>query len=110
MIQCRRRQPGGKPTAARTVWRRADTFRVMADASSFHEHFKAVTGTTPLQFQKDLRLIKARALLEQGSQAVSEVAFAVGYESPTHLSRDYSRKFGVPRSRDGTFLRGPLEA
>lgn len=68
--------------------------------SSFHEHFKSVTGTTPLQYQKDLRLIAARALLVDRNQTVSEAAYAVGYESPTHFSRDYSRKFGLPPSRD----------
>ena len=69
-------------------------------ASSFHEHFKTVTGTTPLQYQKDLRLITARSLLTAQGQSVSETAFAVGYESPTHFSRDYTRKFGLPPSRD----------
>jgi AraC-like DNA-binding protein len=69
-------------------------------ASSFHEHFKSVTGTTPLQYQKDLRLIAARTLLVDQGQTVSEVAYAVGYESPTHFSRDYSKKFGLPPSRE----------
>jgi AraC-like DNA-binding protein len=67
--------------------------------SSFHEHFKAVTGTTPLQYQKDLRLIEAHALLTALTHAVSEAAYAVGYESPNHFSRDYSKKFGVPPSK-----------
>ena len=70
-------------------------------ASSFHEHFKSVTGTTPLQYQKDLRLIEAKTLLLNRNHTVSEAAYAVGYESPTHFSRDYSRKFGLPPSRDG---------
>ncbi len=34
----------------------------------------------------------------------SEAAYAVGYESPTHFSRDYSRKFGLPPSREATML------
>jgi len=62
--------------------------------SSFHEHFKLVTGTTPLQYQKDLRMIEARNLLASGARSVSVAGFEVGYESPTHFSRDYSRKFG----------------
>ncbi|MBD3663712.1 AraC family transcriptional regulator [Sulfitobacter aestuariivivens] len=62
--------------------------------SSFHEHFKSVTGTTPLQYQKDLRMIEARALLAKGVPSVSVAGFEVGYESLTHFSRDYSRKFG----------------
>lgn len=73
-------------------------------ASSFHTHFKSVTGTTPLQYQKDLRLIEAKALLTGGSHTVTEAAYAVGYESPTHFSRDYSRKFGRPPSRDGSLM------
>ncbi len=63
-------------------------------SSSFHEHFKSVTGTTPLQYQKDLRMIEARTLLERGVPSVSFAGFEVGYESPTQFSRDYSRKFG----------------
>ena len=62
--------------------------------SSFHTHFKAITGTSPLQYQKDLRLIEAQRLLNGGEQSVSLVSLTVGYESPTHFSRDYSRKFG----------------
>ncbi|MGJ8623153.1 MAG: AraC family transcriptional regulator N-terminal domain-containing protein [Yoonia sp.] len=62
--------------------------------SSFHEHFKSVTGTTPLQYQKDLRMIEARTLLERGVPSVSFAGFEVGYESATQFSRDYSRKFG----------------
>ena len=68
--------------------------------SSFHEHFKSVTGTTPLQYQKDLRMIEARALLARGVTSVSVAGFEVGYESPTHFSRDYSRKFGCSPKHD----------
>ena len=62
--------------------------------SSFHEHFKALTATTPLQYQKDLRLLKARHLLMNGAHSVANAAFEVGYESHTQFSREYSRKFG----------------
>ncbi len=69
-------------------------------ATSFHQHFKTVTGTTPLQYQKDLRLITARTLLAGQRKSVSQAAYEVGYESPTHFSRDYSRKFGTSPGRD----------
>jgi len=69
-------------------------------ASSFHKHFKSVTLTTPLQYQKDLRLTEARRLLHEGRASVSTAAFDVGYESPSQFSREYSRKFGVPPSAD----------
>ena len=67
-------------------------------ASSFHAHFRSITETTPLQYQKDLRLIEARRLLSEQGLSVSAAAFDVGYESPTHFSREYSRKFGVAPS------------
>ena len=63
-------------------------------ASSFYKHFKAVTATTPLQYQKDLRLTEARRLLLGGVHSVSSAAYTVGYESPSQFSREYSRKFG----------------
>jgi AraC-like DNA-binding protein len=68
--------------------------------SSFHEHFKAVTATTPLQYQKELRLLEARRLLVDEQRSVTEAAFDVGYHSPTQFSREYSRKFGVPPRED----------
>ena len=68
--------------------------------SSFHKHFKSITETTPLQYQKDLRLLEARRLLQEGQHSVSGVAFEVGYESPTQFSREYARKFGASPHND----------
>src|SRR5690606_14118641 len=63
--------------------------------SSFHKHFNSMPRTTPLQYQKDLRLPEARRLLLAGEASVSSAAFDVGYESPSQFSREYSRKFGA---------------
>jgi AraC-like DNA-binding protein len=65
---------------------------------AFHRHFKAATAMTPLQFQKALRLQEARRLLLADSD-VTATAFAVGYESASQFSREYSRMFGIPPSR-----------
>jgi AraC-like DNA-binding protein len=74
--------------------------RVGMSASSFHKHFKMITATTPLQYQKDLRLLEARRLLRTGGASVTTAAFDVGYESPNQFSREYARKFGVPPRHD----------
>jgi AraC-like DNA-binding protein len=74
--------------------------RVGMSASSFHKHFKTITSTTPLQYQKELRLLEARRLLTTGGASVTTAAFDVGYESPSQFSREYARKFGVPPSQD----------
>ncbi|MDU1847759.1 MAG: AraC family transcriptional regulator [Niallia nealsonii] len=68
--------------------------------SSLHRHFKDVTAMSPIQFQKKLRLQEARRLLLSGSTDASNVAFQVGYESPSQFSREYSRMFGFPPIED----------
>jgi AraC-like DNA-binding protein len=74
--------------------------RVGMSASSFHKHFRTVTSTTPLQYQKELRLLEARRLLKTGGASVTTAAYEVGYESSSQFSREYARKFGVPPSQD----------
>jgi AraC-like DNA-binding protein len=74
--------------------------RVGMSASSFHKHFKTITRTTPLQYQKELRLLEARQLLRTHGASVTGAAYDVGYESPSQFSREYARKFGVPPSKD----------
>ncbi|MDU8943618.1 AraC family transcriptional regulator [Ovoidimarina sediminis] len=68
--------------------------------SSFHAHFKAVTGLSPGRYQKDIRLLEARRLILETEAPMSAVAFDVGYESPAQFSRDYARKFGRPPRED----------
>ena len=68
--------------------------------SSFHKHFKSITASSPLQFQKELRLLEARRLLRTRATSVSAAGFDVGYESATQFSREYARKFGAPPKQD----------
>ncbi|MBO0343651.1 AraC family transcriptional regulator [Roseibium limicola] len=68
--------------------------------SSFHGHFKAFTGITPMQFQKRLRLMEARRLIQLEGVSISASAFQVGYESSSQFSREYSRQFGQPPRQD----------
>ena len=74
--------------------------RVGMSSSAFFEHFKAITGTSPLKYQKDLRLLHARDALRTTGSKVSEIAFGVGYESSAQFSREYSRKFGRSPRQD----------
>ncbi len=73
--------------------------------SSFHRHFRAVTAMTPIQFQKQIRLQEARARLLADADDVAAVGYAVGYDSPSQFSREYSRLFGAPPGRDVARLR-----
>ena len=67
--------------------------------ASLHRHFKAVTGLSPLQYQKRKRLMRAKNLLVFDRLGVAEVAKAVGYASAAQFSRDFSAYFGTPPSR-----------
>ena len=78
--------------------------KTLADAagmsiSVFHKHFRNVTTLTPLQFQKQLRLVEARKLMLVQGAAISTAAHRVGYESVTQFTREYSRMFGQPPAR-----------
>jgi AraC-like DNA-binding protein len=78
-------------------------------ASAFHRHFKAVTTMSPLQFQKQLRLLTARSLLVAQAKDASHVAFEVGYESASQFSREYARFFGLPPAKDANRLRRVIQ-
>lgn len=74
--------------------------------TTFHQHFKALTAMSPLQYQKRLRLIEARRLMLTENLDAAAAAFRVGYESPSQFSREYGRQFGAPPVRDIAKLRG----
>lgn len=77
--------------------------------SSLHRHFKEITLMSPIQFQKQMRLQQARILLLSESADAADVAFQVGYESPSQFSREYSRMFGLPPKEDIKRLREQYE-
>ncbi|NJO40616.1 MAG: AraC family transcriptional regulator [Cyanobacteria bacterium CRU_2_1] len=74
-------------------------------AASFHRHFKAVTSMSPLQYQKQLRLLTARQMMLAEAIDATQAAYRVGYESTSQFSREYSRMFGAPPIRDIERLR-----
>lgn len=68
--------------------------------SSFHLHFRQITSLSPLQFQKQLRLIEARRRMVADGVSASTAAYDVGYESVPQFTREYRRMFGMPPVRD----------
>ena len=68
--------------------------------SSFHQHFKAVTAMSPLQYQKVLRLHEARRLMLARMMDAGSAGRHVGYLSASQFSREYTRLFGRAPTRD----------
>jgi AraC-like DNA-binding protein len=73
--------------------------------SSLYQNFKTITSMSPIQFQKKIRLEEAKLMLFNQNIEASQVAFAVGYESPSQFSREYSRMFGMSPKAHIDFLR-----
>jgi AraC-like DNA-binding protein len=75
--------------------------------STLHHRFRSLTGMSPLQYQKQIRLQAARARMLADEIDAATVAFEVGYESASQFNREYSRLFGLPPVRDVRNLRSP---
>lgn len=73
---------------------------VNMSVSTLHRHFKCITGFSPLQYQKHLRLYEAQRLMLAENERADMAALAVGYESITQFNREYKRMFGEPPHRD----------
>ncbi|WP_285261215.1 AraC family transcriptional regulator [Halopseudomonas bauzanensis] len=76
----------------------------MSESALYHS-FKQVTRMSPVQFQKKLRLHEARRLMLSEGLEAATASYRVGYESPSHFSREYSRMFGAPPRADVIKLR-----
>jgi AraC-like DNA-binding protein len=89
------RQNYASPFRIETVAREA-----RMSPSALHHSFKSVTAMSPLQYQKQIRLQEARQLMLGQAMDAATASHHVGYESPSQFSREYSRLFGAPPSRD----------
>lgn len=81
---------------------------VYMSISSLHRHFRKVTGFSPLQYHKELRLHEAQRLMLVENERADATAQAVGYESVTQFNREYKRKFGLPPHQDIRAIRARI--
>ena len=73
--------------------------QVALSPSAFAHLFRDVTGRSPYQFLKEMRLDRARELLVDGRFAVARVSREVGYASVSHFISEFRTRFGVtPRA------------
>jgi transcriptional regulator GlxA family with amidase domain len=79
--------------------------QVNMSVTSFCRHFSRITGTTPIQYQKRLRLYEAQRMIIYENQSAENAAYEVGYESPTQFSREYKRQFGEPPRRSAELFK-----
>ncbi|SEI11442.1 AraC-type transcriptional regulator N-terminus [Rhizobium tibeticum] len=77
---------------------------------SYHAHFKALTGSSPMQYVKGMRLHEARLMMARQDRTIAEVALSVGYVSPAQFSRDFKRHFRRTASQEAKWVRQHLGA
>jgi AraC-like DNA-binding protein len=82
--------------------------RVGLGVSTLHKHFRDMTAMSPLNYQKQLRLLEAQRLLVTERMEASAAALRVGYESASQFNRDYKRMFGDPPIRSALAFRARL--
>jgi AraC family transcriptional regulator of arabinose operon len=94
----------------RVAWALAEMQRRMGDGvniselaravnlsrSRFAHLFREQTGVAPARYLRDFRLDRARLLLETTFLSVKEVMVTVGFNDPSHFSRDFQRAHGAP--------------
>jgi AraC-like DNA-binding protein len=73
--------------------------KVAMSPSHFAHRFSAVARVSPMRYLREVRLDAARSRLASDGARVSEVAVAVGFESPAHFTREFKRRFGVSPSK-----------
>ena len=66
--------------------------------AQFHRKFKAITGKPPSIFLRSVRLAKAKKLIEEQQGNISEIAYSVGFSSPSYFSKCFRDEFGYPPS------------
>jgi AraC-like DNA-binding protein len=79
--------------------------RASTSIAAFHHNFKLVTGSSPLQYLKRIRLDRAKRLMIHDGYNINTAASAVGYESASQFSREFKRQFGVTPTEDVGRLR-----
>jgi transcriptional regulator GlxA family with amidase domain len=75
---------------------------------SYHVHFNALTGSTPIKYLKAMRLHEARLMIARQNRKIAEVAASVGYASPAQFSRDFKRHFRRTASEEVKWVRQNL--
>jgi AraC-like DNA-binding protein len=91
------RQLRANPTARISV--RDMARRVAMSPSHFAHRFRAIARMSPMRFVKEVRLEHARTLLLGERARANDVATRVGYESASHFTRDFKRRYGVSPAR-----------
>jgi signal transduction histidine kinase/ligand-binding sensor domain-containing protein/DNA-binding response OmpR family regulator len=65
---------------------------------TFYRKLKSLTQLSPVEFVRDHRLLRAQQLLDAGSDNISQIAYAIGFNSPKYFATCFKAKFNISPS------------
>ncbi|MDP4271785.1 MAG: helix-turn-helix domain-containing protein, partial [Bacteroidota bacterium] len=66
--------------------------------TTFYNKLKGLTGMSPVEFVRDIRVKRALQYLESGQYSVSEAAYQAGFNNPHYFSQCFKKKYGYSPS------------
>ena len=68
--------------------------KIYLSRSQLYRKIKTLTGVSVNEFIRNVRLEKAKQLIEQGNNNINEISYKVGFTSPSYFSKCYKIKYG----------------
>ena len=70
-------------------------YQLNLSRSQFYRKIKTLTGQTANQFLRNIRLQRAKQILEKGHNNISDVCYQVGFSSPSYFTKCFRNHFGI---------------
>ncbi len=67
--------------------------------TQFYRKLNALIGQSVADYIRSVRLKEASKLLRKGEMNITEIAYAIGFSSPSHFSRTFKKAYGKPPSQ-----------
>ena len=64
----------------------------------FYQKLKSIVGISPIDFVREMRIKRAKQLMETGEYNVSTIAYMTGFNDPKYFSKCFKKKYGVSPS------------
>ena len=66
--------------------------------TAFYQKLKSLTGLSPIDFVREMRIKRAKQLVESGEYNVSTIAYMTGFNDPKYFSKCFKKRYGVSPS------------
>lgn len=77
--------------------------------STLHRKMKAITGLTPLDFIRNIKMKQACRMLTEHELSISEIAYALGFTNPKYFTKCFKEEFGMTPTEYQSTPRPPKE-